>query len=70
MKKLMIITSVPVNISTWLKGQPKYLSKFFQVEIITSFSSNIKEIENYEGVKINTIPLTRKITPFRDIISL
>tara|TARA_B110000967_G_scaffold209987_2_gene269253 strand:+ start:15536 stop:16672 length:1137 start_codon:yes stop_codon:yes gene_type:complete len=66
----MIITSVPVNISTWLKGQPKYLSKFFQVEIITSFSSNIKEIENYEGVKINTIPLTRKITPFRDIISL
>jgi len=66
----MIITSVPVNISTWLKGQPKYLSKFFQVEIITSFSSNIKEIENYEGVKINTIPLTRKINPFRDIISL
>jgi len=68
--KLVIITSSPVNISTWLKGQPKYLSKFFQVEMITSFSSNIKEIENYEGVRINVIPITRKITPFKDIISL
>ena len=70
MKRLVIITSVPVNISTWLKGQPKYLSQFFQVEIVTSFSNKIKEIENYEGVKINTITFTRRITPLRDLIAL
>lgn len=70
MKKLVIITSVPINISTWLKGQPKFLSQFFEVEIVTSFSNDIKKIADYEGVKINTIEFSRRFTPVRDLISL
>lgn len=70
MKKLVIITSVPINISTWLKGQPKFLSQFFEVEIVTSFSNNIKKIADYEGVKINNIEFSRRFTPLRDLISL
>ena len=42
MKKLIIIVTVAVVLETWLKGQAKFLSQFYEVEIITSNSKNIK----------------------------
>lgn len=70
MKKLIIITTIPLSLSTLVKGQPKYLSNFFDVSLITSSSPINKEIESYEGVTIKEVDMTRQITPFQDLNSL
>jgi len=67
MKKMIIIVTVPVVLETWLKGQPKFLSRYYDVEIITSNASNIKDIEKYEGVNIKLVDFNRDINVFKDL---
>ena len=67
MKKLIIIVTVPIVFETWLKGQAKYLSQFYDVEIITSFSSTITAIETYENVPVQCVAFNRKINPLLDL---
>lgn len=66
-KKLIIIATVPIVFETWLKGQAKYLSQFYDVEIITSFSPTIAAIESYENVPVRCVALNRKINLLLDI---
>jgi len=70
MKKIIIITTVPISLSTLVKGQAKYLSKFYDIKLITSYSSINSEISKYEGVEVKSIDMTRKITPIKDLVSL
>lgn len=67
MKKLTIIVTVPVVLETWLKGQANFLSKYYEVEIITSYSDSIKSIQNYENVSIKIMDFNRKINLFKDL---
>lgn len=67
MKKLVIIVTVPVVLETWLKGQPKYLSQYYNVEIVTSYSDTTKAIQAYENVSMRYIEFNRKINPFKDL---
>ena len=66
-KKIVIIVTVPVIIDTWLKGQAKYLSKYYDVVIITSYSDAIERISAYEGVEIKVMDLKPAVTPLKDI---
>lgn len=66
-KKLIIVVTVPVVLETWFKGQPHFLSHYYDVEIITSNAPNIQQIEEYEKVKIRTIDFTRKINILKDL---
>lgn len=66
MKKLVIIVTVPVVLETWLKGQAKFLSNYYSVEIITAPSETIKSIEKYENVTIKTMDFNRQINFFKD----
>ncbi|MFV0481258.1 MAG: glycosyltransferase family 4 protein [Campylobacteraceae bacterium] len=67
-KKLFICITTPASIQTWFKNQPKFLSQFYDVEIFTSFSNNLQELEKNENVKINVIDFTRNINPLKDLI--
>jgi len=69
-KKLVILTTVPLSLATLIKGQPKYLSQFFDITLISSSDSVISDIEAYEGVKVYTVDMTREITPFQDLKAL
>lgn len=69
-KKLIMITTVPLSLKTLVKGQPKYLSNFFDTKLITSYSPANKEISEYEGVEVISINMTRKITIYQDLKSL
>lgn len=42
----------------------------FEVIAVSADGPEIKEIKEREGVKHQTVPLTRRITPFRDLIAL
>ena len=67
MKKLIIIVTVPVVLETWLKGQAKFLSQYYDVEIITSSSNKIQNIEKYENVSIKIMDFNREINIFKDL---
>jgi glycosyltransferase involved in cell wall biosynthesis len=70
MKKLVIVTTVPLSLATLVRGQPKYLSKYFDITLISSNGELIKRVKENEGVRVITIDMSRKITPFADLKSL
>jgi len=70
MKKILIITTVPMSLATLIKGQPKYLSNNFEVKLVTSHSEQNSLIEQQEGVEVKSVNMTRQITPFKDLKAL
>ena len=70
MKKLIIITTVPMSLATLVKGQAKYLSSYFDVKLVTSFSVKNQEISKAEGVELKSIDMTRQITIIKDLKAL
>lgn len=69
-KKLVMITTVPLSLATLVKGQPKYLSNFFDVTLVSSSSKVNEEIQKNEGVELKAIDMTRQITLFQDAKAL
>lgn len=70
MKKIIMITTVPLSLATLVRGQAKYLSQFFDIKLVSSNSPENVQIEAYEGVEVTPIDMTRKITLVQDLKSL
>jgi glycosyltransferase involved in cell wall biosynthesis len=70
MKKMLIVSTTPVCFATFAKGQAKFLSQYYRVELISSSSSQNKSIEEHEGVKLNVVEMSRQISPLQDFRSL
>ncbi|TVL53749.1 hypothetical protein AYI98_00980 [Shewanella algae] len=71
MKKLMIVTTVPLTLSTILKGQPKYLSKEYQVVLCSSNSDELEHVAEEEGgLEFHTVAMVRRISVLNDLMSL
>lgn len=66
-KKISIVLTVPLSIETWFKGQPHYLSDYYDVELITSNSESIEKIKAYENVTVTLVDFTRQINPLKDL---
>ncbi|MFK7605654.1 MULTISPECIES: glycosyltransferase family 4 protein [unclassified Pseudomonas] len=67
-KKIFIVTTVPETFASILKDQPRYLSQYFKVELVTSPDNKSHIID--EGLKIHRVPMNRGISLFRDLISV
>ena len=70
MKKIIIVSTVPLSLATLVKGQAKYLSKYFDVKLVTSHSDLNSDISEYEGVELKSINMTRQITIIKDFKAL
>jgi len=70
MKKIIIISTVPISLAFLIKGLPKYLSKFYDVKLVTSSSTLNSTISEFEGVTIKDIEMSRQITPMQDLTAL
>ncbi len=71
MPKLVRITTVPISMMLLLKGQMKFMKENgFEVTMISSDGIEIPQLIQQEGCPHLVIRLTRKITPFTDLISL
>ncbi len=70
MNKILRITTVPISLRILLKGQLKYMSSFFEVKAISSEGKLLQEVKQEEGVDVIPINMSRKITPFTDLVSL
>ncbi len=69
-QRLVVVATVADTIHLILRGQPKYLSKFFDVHIITSHSSLCEQIRTSENVPVHTVDMKRRIAPFHDLVSI
>lgn len=69
-KKLIRITTVPESIDKILEGQLSYMNNYYEVIAISSGKDYLKQCAEREGVRFKNIEMTRKITLFKDLISL
>jgi len=70
MKKVLRITTVPISLRNLLKGQPKFMSQYYEVVGITSPGEEIKDVVNDEGIRVIEVEMTRTISPIKDLVSL
>lgn len=66
--KLVRITTVPMSLNKLIEGQMKFMtSHSFEVIGISSPGKLLEKVGNKEGVKVEGIKMSRKITPFQDL---
>lgn len=70
MAKLFRITTVPISVEKLLGNQLTYMNQFYEVTAISSDKENLKKTAEKLGVRYHAINMTRKITPFQDLVSL
>ncbi len=70
MKKIFIITTVPITLKAILKDQPKYLSSYFNVHLLSTPGSDLASVGAEEGVSTIGINLERGISPVKDLLSI
>ena len=71
MKKLIRITTVPLSLKVLLKGQLRFMaSNGFDVKGVSSEGEELKEVHENEGIAVEAITMSRKVTPFQDLKSL
>lgn len=70
MKRIVIVTTVPETIYHILKLQPKFLSRTFEVIIITSSSTLNSKISEVEGVRVVEVDMNRGVSPIKDLHSI
>ena len=70
MKKILRITTVPISLRTLLKGQPKFMSQYYEVVGVTSSGKEIDDVIKNEGIRVIEVEMTRTISPIKDLASL
>lgn len=69
--KLVRITTVPISLNVLLKGQHQYMcSKGFEVIGVSSPGRELEDVGDRENIRVVSIKMSRKITPFADLRSL
>lgn len=70
MKKIVRITTVPISLKILLKGQPKFMSSYYEVLGISSFGQELLDVSLEEGIRVVPLEMTRTISPLKDLKSL
>lgn len=71
MYKLIRITTVPISLQKLIAGQMKFMGKNgFKVIMISSDFNGKDQLETKENAEYISVEMTRKISPFKDLISL
>jgi capsular polysaccharide biosynthesis glycosyltransferase capM len=62
---------VPLSLKVLLKGQLRFMaSNGFDVKGVSSEGEELREVHGNEGIAVEAITMSRKITPFQDLKSL
>jgi glycosyltransferase involved in cell wall biosynthesis len=70
MKKLIKVSTVPMSLDTFCRGQLKMLSEYYEVIAISSPDKELESIRIREEVRTISVPMERHISIFKDIKSL
>jgi glycosyltransferase involved in cell wall biosynthesis len=70
MKKIIRIAAVPLSLSGLLTGQLNFLNKHYTIIGVCSDGDQIEELKKQEGIQVIPVNIERKISIFKDVISL
>jgi len=68
MPKLIRITTAPLSLKVLLSDQMKYMQENgFEVVMVSSDGNELESVKQNEACRHHIIPMTRRMTPFRDL---
>ncbi|OJX30076.1 MAG: glycosyltransferase family 1 protein [Chryseobacterium sp. 36-9] len=70
MPKILRISTVPSSLNILLKGQLKFLNRYFEITAVSGSGIDLEEVQKREDVNIHVIDMQRQISPFKDLVSL
>ena len=70
MLKLIRISTIPASMEGFLKGQLRFLSDYYEIVIVSSPGEKLEIIRQREKVKTIALPMERRISLWKDLISL
>lgn len=68
--KLVRITTVPISLEKLLEGQLTFMSRYYDVVAISSGKQDLESLGTKQNVKVHHVEMTRKITPFKDLLAV
>lgn len=69
--KLIRITTVPVSLAGLIRGQHRYMTQHgFEVVGVSSSGKALADVNKAEGIRTIAVDMNRRISPFKDIVSL
>jgi glycosyltransferase involved in cell wall biosynthesis len=70
-QKLLRITTVPISLKYLLRGQLRFMRQHgFEVLAVSADGRERKEVMHHEGISHIVVPMSRKISPFQDLVCL
>lgn len=70
MTKIFRIATIPLSLNILLNGQLRFLATFSDITAVSGAGFDLDKVAEREGVKIHEISIERKISIFRDLVSL
>ncbi len=70
MRRLIRATTVPMTLLAFCRGQLRELRRQYDVVALSSPGHELDELAHTEGVRAIGIPMERRISPLRDLLSL
>lgn len=70
MTKIFRIATIPLSLNILLNGQLRFLATFSDITAVSGAGFDLDKVAEREGVKVQEINIERKISPFKDVISL
>ena len=68
--KIIRITTVPESLYKLMEGQLKFMNEYFEVVGVASPGKAVDKVIANEGIRIQTIKMTRTISPVSDLFAL
>lgn len=70
-EKLFRITTVPISLQILLKNQLGFMNQYYDVVGISAGPKvELQKVAQHEGILVEEVNMTRKITPFQDLKSI
>ena len=69
-KKIIRLSTIPLSLDVLLQGQLRMLSEHYEVVGVSSPGEELDKVAQREGIRTIAVPMERKISPFKDLVSL
>jgi glycosyltransferase involved in cell wall biosynthesis len=70
LEKIIRSSTIPLSLNILLRGQLRFLNRYFEVIAVSGPGNDLDEVNTREGVKVIPVSMARKISLFEDIKSL
>ncbi|MEW5676319.1 glycosyltransferase family 4 protein [Flavobacterium enshiense] len=70
MKKLIRVTTIPLSLEKLLENQLRFMNSHYEVIAVSSEKERLQRFGEDQQIRTFSIGMTRKITPFKDLLSL